>query len=304
MDTAQKTRGWVWFMAGIGMAFSLVIIAAIALAVAFRGSQRPDVVTGRGGKIGVIDVDGVILTAKSVVDPLRRYADDASIRAIILHINSPGGGAAASQEIFQETKKVRDEKKKPIVASVETVGASGAYYIAAGTGKVYAEPASIVGSIGVIAEWVNYEDLLRWAKLKPITMKAGELKDAGSPTRDMTPEEKAYMQGLIDNMHDQFIRDVAAGRSVPEDQIRQIASGRVWTGEQALPLKLVDRLGSFQDALEETAKMVGINGEPALVRPQNAGRNLMDLVFGDTANLIPDPGKALETNIGFYYLWK
>lgn len=286
------------------MSFGFIVIAAIVLVLILRGSQRADTVTGHGGRIGVIDIEGVILTAKPIVDPLRRYADDNSIRAIILHINSPGGGAAASQEIFRETKRVRDEKKKPVVASVETVGASGAYYIAAGTGKVYAEPASIVGSIGVIAEWINYGDLLRWAKLKPITMKAGELKDAGSPTRDMSPAESAYMQGLIDNMHDQFIRDVAAGRSVPISSIREIASGRVWTGEQAMPLKLIDQLGSFEDAVRETAKAVGINGEPALVRPQKSGHSLLDLVFGDISNLMPDPASGLQTNIGFYYLWK
>ena len=132
--------------------------------------------------------------SQDVVEQLKKYGDDSSIKAIVLHINSPGGGAAASEEIYREVRRVRDEKHKRIVASIETVGASGAYYVASATNKIYANEASIVGSIGVIAEWYNYGDLIKWAKLKQITLKAGEFKDTGSPTRDMTPAEKAYMQ--------------------------------------------------------------------------------------------------------------
>ena len=143
---------------------------------------------------------------------LKKFADDDSIKAIILHVNSPGGGVAASEEIYREVKRIRDEKKKRIVASIETVGASGAYYVSSATNKIYADNGSIVGSIGVIAQWVNYAELLQWAKLKDITMKAGEFKDTGSPTRDMTPAEREYLQGMIDNMHGQFIQAVADGR--------------------------------------------------------------------------------------------
>ncbi len=170
---------------------------------------------------------------------------DDSIKAIILHIDSPGGGAAASQEIYQQVRRIRDEKKKPIIAAIESVGASGAYYIASGTNKIYANDASIVGSIGVIMEWTNYGDLLKWAKLKPEVLKAGSLKDAGSPTREMTPEERAYFQGLVDNMHTQFIRDVAAGRGIGVDTLQPLATGQVWTGQQALPLHLMINKADF-----------------------------------------------------------
>ena len=156
---------------------------------------------------------------------------------------------AASEEIYREVKRIRDEKKKRIVASMETVGASGAYYVASATNKIYADKGSIVGSIGVIAEWVNYGELLKWAKLDAITMKAGEFKDTGNPTREMTPAERAYFQGLIDDMHMQFIQAVADGRHAKEGDIRAIADGKVWTGEQALPMKLVDQISDFEGAV-------------------------------------------------------
>ena len=153
-------------------------------------------------------------------EQLKKFGDDDSIKAIIIHVNSPGGGVAASEEIYREVKRIRDEKKKHIVASIETVGASGAYYVSSATNKIYADNGSVVGSIGVIAEWVNYGDLLRWAKLKPEVLKVGEFKDTGDPTRDMTPAERAYMQALIDNMYGQFIQAVADGRHAKVEDIQ------------------------------------------------------------------------------------
>jgi protease-4 len=222
----------------------------------------------------------------------------------VLHINSPGGAAAPSQEIYHEVRHIRDEKKKPIIASVESVGASGAYYIASGCDRIYANEASIVGSIGVIMEWTNYGDLLKWAKLKSETLKAGELKDAGSPTRDLTPAERAYFQSLVDNMHGQFIHDVATGRGLKEQEIHSLATGQVWTGQQALPLHLIDKTGSFRDALLETARRVGIGGEPSVVKPAVHRRSLLDILTSDPGDLFPDAGKLLEKNAGFYFLWK
>jgi protease-4 len=182
--------------------------------------------------------------------------------------------------------------------------------VASGTNKIYANPASIVGSIGVIAEWVNYEDLMKWAKLKDVTFKAGALKDAGSPTREMTPEEKAYFQGLIDDMHQQFIQAVADGRHLNVADVQKIADGRVWTGQQALPLKLVDKLGDFQDAVRDTAKAVGIKGEPEIVRPEKRRHTLLDVLLGneesDFSGLTLDglTAKMMDRHPQFYYMWK
>jgi protease-4 len=259
---------------------------------------------GFGDKIGVVDLDGVIMDPTVVVGQLKKFADDDSIKAIILHVNSPGGGVAASEEIYREVKRIRDEKKKRITASIQTVGASGAYYVSAATDKIYADKGSIVGSIGVIAQWTNYGELLRWAKLKDITMKAGEFKDTGSPTRDMTPAEQQYMQSLIDNMHTQFIQAVADGRKTKAENIRAIANGKVWTGEQALDMKLIDQLGDFQTAVQDTAKSVGISGEPTLVRPDRDRKTVLDLLFGDVSEWLPTKEKLLEHHVGFYYLWQ
>ena len=303
MAEEKRSRTWLWVLIGSGV-FLAFVFTVFALLYYSLSSEEGAEFNGFGDKIGVIDVEGVVLETKPLITEIRRYADDDSIKAIVLHINSPGGGAAASQEIYNVVKRVRDEKKKRIVASIETVGASGAYYIASGTNKIYADPASIVGSIGVIAEWTNYGDLLHWAKLKDITMKAGELKDAGSPTRDMTPEERQYLQSLIDNMYGQFIKDVADGRKMKVEEIKTLANGRVWTGQQALPLKLVDQLADFQAAVQDTAKAVGIKGEPTLVRPERPKRSAWDLVFGDISDFLPDRAKMMQSNVGFYYLWR
>jgi protease-4 len=257
-------------------------------------------------RIGVIDVDGVITDADKLDAQIRKFGDDSSIKAIILHIDSPGGGAAASQEIYHEVVRVRQEKHKKVIASVEAVGASGAYYIASGCDKIYANDASVVGSIGVIMEWTNYGDLMKWAKLKNVVIHDGTLKDAGDPTRDMTPEEQAYFQGLVDNMYGQFIHDVATGRHTTDDKIRPLATGQVWTGQEAVDPKLglIDKIGGFRVALIDTARDAGIKGEPAIARPPSENKGLFATLTDDSSDLFPNPSKLLDQSPGFYFLWK
>src|SRR6266478_6808966 len=204
MPDTGRSRTLLWIVIG-GGAFFLFVLAVFTL----------------------VDLEGVIITPKVVVDQLKKFADDDSIKAIIVHVNSPGGGVAASEEIYREVKRIRDDKKKRIVSSIETVGASGAYYVSSATNKIYADSGSVVGSIGVIAEWVNYGDLMRWAKLKPEVLTVGEFKDTGDPSRDMTPKERAYLQSLIDNMYGQFVKAVADGRHAKVDDIKAVADGRV-----------------------------------------------------------------------------
>jgi len=303
MTDERRSRTWLWVVIGGGALF-LFLLAVFALVYVTLHTGENAGLTGFGDKIGVVDLEGVILTPDPVVEQLRKFADDDSVKAIILHVNSPGGGVAASEEIYREVKRIRDDKKKRIVASIETVGASGAYYVSSATNKIYADNGSVVGSIGVIAEWVNYGDLLRWAKLRDVTLKAGEFKDTGSPAREMTPAEREYLQGMIDNMQNQFIQAVADGRRMKVDDVQAIANGKVWTGEQAVPLKLVDQIGDFRTAVVDTAKSVGIKGEPNLVRPEKERRTLLDLLFGDVSQWLPSRGRLLEQHIGFYYVWK
>ena len=302
----RRRSGLFWFFTISGSLLALFLIFAGLIWAAFRtsDSDTADIGSIGSGKIAVIDISGVIMTADGVDAQLRKFGEDSSVKAIILHINSPGGGAAASQEIYHEVLRVRKENHKKIIASVESVGASGAYYIASACDKIYANDASVVGSIGVIMEWMNYGDLMRWAKLKNVTITAGELKDAGDPSRDLTPKEQAYFQTLVDNMHSQFIHDVAQGRAVSEDKIKPLATGQVWTGQQAVPLGLIDRLGGFRIALMDTAKDVGISGEPNIVRPPHSKRNLLSILASDPDDLFPNPSKLLEHAPGFYFMWK
>src|SRR6202166_5106016 len=297
----RRSHTLLWILIG-GGAFFLFVLAVFSLVYLTLHSNTSDAgFGGFGDRIGVVDLEGVILTPQPVVGQLKKFGDDSSIKAIILHVNSPGGGVAASEEIYREVKRIREEKKKKIVVSIETVGASGAYYIASATNKIYADNGSIVGSIGVIAEWVNYGELMRWIKLKPEVLYHGEFKDTGDPTREMTPAERAYMQSLIDNMYGQFVQAVADGRHAKADDIKAIADGRVWTGQEALSLHLIDQVGDFQNAVEDTAKSVGIKGEPVLVHPDKDRKTLADLLFGDISQWLPTKEKLLDTQMGFYY---
>ena len=303
MAEQSRSRVWLWVLVG-GGAFFLFLLAVFTLVYFSMRTESRTEFAAFGDKIGIIDLEGVILSPQDVVHDLKKFGDDSSIKAIIIHVNTPGGGAAASEEIYREVRRIRDEKKKRIVASIETVGASGGYYVASATNKIFANDASIVGSIGVIAEWYNYEELIKWAKLKAITLKAGEFKDTGSPTRDMTPAEREYMQQLVDNMHSQFIHSVAEGRHMKDEEIRAIANGKVWTGQQAVPLKLVDQIGDFEACVKDTAKAVGIHGEPTLVHPLEKRRTLSDLLFGDISDFIPSRARLMDQHVGFYFLWK
>lgn len=304
MSNGERPRTLLWILLGGGAFFLFTLLIFSLLYFSTRGNDS-DFALGSGDKIAVIEINDIILQAKPFVDQLKRYGDDSSIKAIILRIDSPGGGAAASQEMYEAVRRIRDQKKKMIVASIQTVGASGAYYIASGTNKIYAGRASIVGSIGVIAEWINYGDLMRWAKLKEVIFTVGELKDAGDPARDMTPAERDYLQSLANEMYGQFVRDVADGRKLKVDDVKNMASGRVWTGEQALPLKLIDEIGGFQVVVDETAKAVGIHGEPSLVHPEEKKRTLADLLFGDVTQLLPAHARMMQiNNPGFFYLWR
>jgi protease-4 len=299
-----RSRTLLWVLIG-GGAFFLFVLAVFSLVyLTLHAGGNEAGIGGFGDRIGVVDLDGVIFSPQPVVDELKKFGDDSSIKAIIIHVNSPGGGVAASEEIFREVKRVREDKKKKVVVSIETVGASGAFYVASAANKIYADQGSIVGSIGVIAEWVNYGDLLKWAKLKNVVIKTGEFKDTGNPMRDLTPTEQAYMQSLIDNMFGQFIKAVADGRGMKYDDVKAIANGKVWTGEQALSMKLIDGVGDFEKVVADTAKSVGIRGEPTLARPERDRKTLLDLLMGDVSQYIPTREKMMEQQVGFYYLWK
>lgn len=294
----------VLIIAGFGFVFFVAIILLAALVLSRDGG-----LIGVGGdRIAVVNLEGVIFSSKTINEQLKLYADDSRVKAILLRMDTPGGGVAASQEIADQVKWLRNEKGKKVVISMGAVGASGGYYVACAADKIYANPGTITGSIGVIAEWVNYGNLLKWAQMKPEVIKSGEMKDVGSPTRDITPREREYLQGLINQMYEQFVSAIADGRKdLTREQIKQLADGRVYTGEQALHEKLIDALGSYDKALKDTAEMVGIRGEPQVVTPPKPRRgSILDLLTAtDVGELLSNgtlqpPGSTLQ----FEYLWK
>jgi protease-4 len=304
MADAPRSRTLLWVLIGGGAFFLFVMSVFVLVYLALHAGGEQASLHAFGDKIGVVDLEGVIVDPSVIVPQLKKFGDDDSIKAIIIRVNSPGGGVAASEEIYREVKRVRDEKHKHIVAAISTVGASGAYYVSSATNKIYADNGSIVGSIGVIMEWLNYGDLLRWAKLKQEILSVGEFKDTGDPTRELTPAERAYLQSLADNMYLQFVRAVAEGRHAKVEDIKAIANGKVWTGEEALSMHLIDQIGDFQAVVDDTAKSVGIKGEPVLVHPELERKTVMDLLFGDASQWLPTKEKLMENQMGFYYLWK
>jgi len=255
-------------------------------------------------RVQVVDIDGELVASRPVIDQLKRYEDSNSVKAILLNIDSPGGGVAVSQEIYAEVKRLREKKDKTVVAYLSSTGASGAYYVACAANKIVANPGTIVGSIGVIAEWVNYADLLEWAKLKDIVFKTGEFKDTGSPTRALTENERKYFQGLIDDMYVQFVEAVSAGRKMDLQEVRTMADGRVFTGRDAKQRKLIDEIGNFQDAVDLTAKLAGISGKPRLLRLNRQRVTLLDVLTTDLSRLVPFNGQSVKSQIKFQYLWK
>jgi len=230
-----------------------------------------------GEKIGVIPIEGPIADSRSITAQLVKFAKDDTIRAIILRIDSPGGGVGPSQEIYREVMKTRKTKK--VIASMGSLAASGGYYIAAGADKIVANPGTITGSIGVIMEFVRLEELLKKLGISLEVMKSGEFKDIGSPHRQMTEREKELIQGLLSDIQGQFVRAVAKGRKLSVEKVEEIADGRIISGARAKELGLVDRLGNFLDAVELAKKMTGIKGEAKLVYPEKPRIRLRDFLF-------------------------
>ncbi len=315
----MKRSSLAWILIIGAVLCGLFVVSLFAMMMMMSDS---DGLTGGGDRIAVIPVEGVIGgdMAKAVNRHLKQYGNDSRVKAIILRVDSPGGGVSASQEIYREVKRVKEDKKKKIVVSMGTVAASGGYYIACPADKIFANPGTVTGSIGVIAEWINYKDLVEWAKVKPVVFKSGEFKDTGSPTRDLTEREKQYFQGMINELYGQFVGAVTDGRKgrgseggeLNEERVKALADGRVYTGEGALRSGLIDSLGNYEDALKETAKMVGIKGEPQVLTPPKPreGLSILDLLLnvskiGELSpSKLPQQLSEMDTSVRFKYQWR
>ncbi len=260
--------------------------------IAYNFWGKDELLTSRD-KVGVVEIKGVLTDGKTIIKHLDRYRDDASIKAIVLRIDSPGGAVGPAQEILREVEKVK--LKKQIVASLGTVAASGGYYIACGANLIMANKGTATGSIGVIMQFTNVEELTKKVGLDFFTLKSGRYKDVGSPFRSMTPEEKTYMQQLLDNIYQQFISDVARNRKIPVDRMKSLAEGKVYTGEQAKQVGLVDEFGNVEDAIEKAGRLGGIKGKVEAVYPQKEGFSLLRLLTGEAGE------ESLSNLVGLRY---
>jgi protease-4 len=256
----------LWGLMVTASMFAIFFVVILLVTVLLTGEEG---IAAGGAKIGVIAIDGVISSdlAERTVRLLTKYADDASIKAIVLKIDSPGGGVASSQEIYEEVRRIRSGGKL-VVASLGSVAASGGYYIACVADRIFANAGTVTGSIGVIVQLANAEELLRKIGVESTVITSGPFKDSGTPTRALRPEERQVFQALVDDVYQQFVEAVAQGRNLPVGEVRQAADGRIYTGRQAKDLRLVDELGGFQDAIAYAATTIGSEGKPKLVREE------------------------------------
>ena len=256
--------------------FAVAVLFAVSIKIAKSLIGGADTSLSSKEGVGLVEVKGMILDSKDTIRQLRHFLKQEGIKAVVLRVDSPGGIVAPSQEIFEEVRKFAAKKK--IIVSMGSLAASGGYYISAPATMIYANPGTITASIGVILKLSNIEALMDKIGIKSYTLKTGKYKDSGSPLREFSPEDRAMLQSVIDNTHEQFIRAVAEGRKLPIEEVRKIADGRILSGEQAKGLKLVDRLGTLQDAIEEAGKQAGIKGEPEVILPPKKKLNYFDIL--------------------------
>ena len=257
----KRKRIWV----GLGVIVVLLVIFFSAFLFIGRMTEQRGPFSF-GDKIAIVEIKGIITQSTEIIEEMRQYADDEAVKAVILRIDSPGGGVGPSQEIHREVVKLKTKKK--VLASMGSVAASGGYYIACASDLIVANPGTITGSIGVVMEFTNLEELLKKIGVKGVVLKGGEHKDIGSPFREMTPGEKRIMQDVIDNVHQQFIKAVAEGRKMDQAKVVPVADGRIFTGEQAKQFGLVDEMGNLEDTVDMAAKLVKIDGRPTVIYPR------------------------------------
>lgn len=290
-DPSSRTRSsrwrrilWILVIAGALTAFGKALLPELALV----GKER----------IALIRIEGPILDSRATVDELETYGDDPLVKAIVLRLDTPGGGVAPSQEIYNAVKRVRLDKHKTVVASMGNVAASGGYYIAVASDRILANPGSLTGSIGVVMQLANLENLMNKIGVKNIVIKSGRYKDVGSPFRMMGEEDRHLLQSVLDDAHRQFIEAVATGRSLDAADVEALADGRIFTGQQAKDVLLVDDLGDLTDAVKLAADMSGLQSPPVVEtpRPYSFRDWIVGSLFGEA------PALPIRTGMNLMYL--
>ncbi len=254
-------------------------------------------------KVGVVRIEGVLIDSSDIIDQIEEFANDDGIKAVVLRINSPGGGVVASQEIYQSACELK--KKKKMIASMGAVAASGGYLIATAADRIMANPGTITGSISAVMQFADIQELMKKVGVRSSVIKSGKFKDIGSPVRDMTSDEKELLQGIVDDIYDQFTKTISENRKVPLEAIQKLADGRIFSGRQALSVKLVDELGGLQDAVSLAGRLAGMEGKPAIVyaakKKRNLWRYLMESMASALSGKIQDSTAA---SAGAQYLFQ
>jgi len=284
----SNRRDWI-FGLGIAGVTLLLIFFVYSLNMLRQNGKTVKIRTG-GEKVALVELEGAIYNARPVVRQFDHYRKQKAIKAIVFRINSPGGGVVPSQEIYEAVKRARDSGK-PVVASLGTVAASGGYYVACPADTIVANPGTTTGSIGVIAEFLNMQELLDKIGIRINIIKSGRYKDIGSMHRPMTPEEQKLLQAWVDDTYYQFVDAVALERGLSRKQVLKFADGRVVTGRQAVRLKLVDVLGDYETAIDLAAEMAGIEGEPTIVKLRERHTSVFDLVYGQLGQALHHPNR-------------
>lgn len=280
METSKKSSGTKWFW---GIFISLILIVLIFVGITFlvfaksittisiKSDKSYEYVSEGDSKdkVAIVELNYTIISSEAIVRQFKKFREDESVKAIVLRINTPGGGVAASQEMYEEVRKTRDSGT-PVIVSFGPIAASGGYYVSCGGSLIVSNPGSLTGSIGVIAQFITIKELAEKLGIEATTVKSGELKDAGNMFREPNEADLKYIQDIIDNSFQQFLDVVSRERKIDMEELKKIATGRVYTGLQALELRLVDTLGTFEDAIQIAADMGGIEGEPTIVKEKKS----------------------------------
>jgi protease-4 len=293
----MKKRPFLMASMTIGAIFLFFLLVIFTSGMLSGGS----VVVPVGKKIGILEAYGTIVDARKLIEQINDFRDNDSVKAVVLRIDSPGGGVAPSQEIHAELKDLAEQK--PLIVSMGAVAASGGYYLAVAGERLFANPGSITGSIGVIMSFPDYRELLGKIGVKTEVVKSGQFKDIGSSTRDFTDADRELLQSMIDDVHSQFVKAISEGRKIPVDRLRPYVDGRIFTGRQAQAIGLVDELGTFNDAIAYAAKVTGLGDNPDLYFPEPENDDFIERLIQGAASRYLGIDFKQALSIGPQYLW-
>ena len=275
----KKSTKWFLFILSALLLTAMGAMTIFYLAFSDLTEGTEEIVLRGGDRLGLVELRGVITSSEDIVKQVKKLREDRTIRGVVLRIESPGGGVVASQEIYEEVKRTRDQGK-PVVVSMGSVAASGGYYVACGASRIVANLGTLTGSIGVISHFMRFDPMLDKVGIGVNTIKSGKFKDSGSPFREMSNDDRTYFQSMMDDVHLQFVSVVERERHLSHDSVLSYADGRVFTGDQAHGIGLIDTLGTFEDAIEIAANLSGIRGKPSMVRERKRGLTLLERILG------------------------